>query len=747
MMKNLLIGLAAVAASVATAATEPNRTKKPGAAESTVNSIGMRLTEIPAGRFTMGEPPPKVSWKKYNEMLAGSQSFDPFEPLTNRYIEQGLFPDLDEQPAHEVIVSRPFRMSVTEVTNEQYEQFDPAHKRFREALNSHRPTSTEDDDAVTFVTWHDAVAFCEWLSKREGRPYRLPTEAEWEYACRAGTTTPFFTGDTLPHPEYGSNLTWVASPADALGRKMISDSSKATMRVGTTQPNAWGLHDMHGNAEEWCLDWYGPYAAGEHTDPVGYNAGDFRVTRSGFRCYPRYLRSANRLGTLPSDRQWQIGFRVVQAPLPATQPLPRPKNNKLWARGVGAKSADWTPPVDMRQPHFQGPLLVFNFSGDSWQGPFFRHNHVPGLTWCPNGDLLAAWFTVSDSEGGPQMTILASRLRRGAEAWDRPAEFFKAPDRNMSGTQLFTDDEGTLHHINAVSVGYGYTALSMVHRSSRDNGVTWSAPELMLPDKIHRAQCPMGNIFMTAAGDILTSCDTGGGWGGGCVLYRSRDRGETWEEMTDVDKDKANYVQAGKSAGRIGGSHANVVELRDGRLMALGRVDPIDRRMPMSISADGGRTWTYRASEFPVISTGQRPALLRLREGPIMFISYASNHNAAANKKMPWLADGMPVRDAAGKERRIFGAFVALSFDEGETWVIKKPFTNVRRPTDFAARSHDPGDDRAEWTLKGIDPTHGQPGGYFVATQTPDGLIHAVSSAWYYCFNLAWLKEPMPADE
>src|SRR3954467_7792887 len=134
------------------------------------NSVGIKLVRIAPGEFVMGngtEPP--------------------------RSLDQWAKRDSDEAPAHKVKITREFLMSTTEVTNAQYEQFDPEHKKFR----GKDGVSQADDEPVTFVTWHQAVAFCEWLSKKESETYRLPTEAEWENACRAGTETPFNTGDTL----------------------------------------------------------------------------------------------------------------------------------------------------------------------------------------------------------------------------------------------------------------------------------------------------------------------------------------------------------------------------------------------------------------------------------------------------------------------------------------------------------------------------------------------------------------------
>ena len=109
--------------------------------------------------------------------------------------------------------------------------------------------SLEDDEAVVNVSYSDAVAFCEWLSRKEGKNYRLPTEAEWEYACRAGTYTLFSTGDGLP-AVYHRN------------QKVVRDFDPVSLKVAQTPPNTFGLYDMHGNVEEWCLDWYASYSIG-----------------------------------------------------------------------------------------------------------------------------------------------------------------------------------------------------------------------------------------------------------------------------------------------------------------------------------------------------------------------------------------------------------------------------------------------------------------------------------------------------
>ena len=148
-------------------------------AEPVTNSIGITLVRIEPGTFMMGQDGPPL--EDYVRQKPFGEIYKDFDRI-----------DFDEKPVHQVTLTRPNLMGVTEVTVAQYRQFDPA---FKTKDPNSKPA---EDDAASGVTWERAVAFCEWLSKKEGKTYRLPTEAEWEYACRAGTTTLFHTGDTLP---------------------------------------------------------------------------------------------------------------------------------------------------------------------------------------------------------------------------------------------------------------------------------------------------------------------------------------------------------------------------------------------------------------------------------------------------------------------------------------------------------------------------------------------------------------------
>ena len=221
------------------------------------NSIGIALKLLPAGQFTMG-------------------------PSTN---------DSDEKP-REVTLTKPFYIGVYEVTNTQWKSVTG---------NSSRTSRKGDDHPVELVRWQDAVEFCRQLSelpeeKKAGRIYRLPTEAEWEYACRAGTKTGYAFGDDESRlDEYG----W-----------FVSNSGKSTHSVGQKQPNAWGLYDMHGNAEEWCNDWAGAYVSEDITDPHGPSKGSSRICRGGSYSYAASsCRSAIRAMADPSE--FELGFRIA----------------------------------------------------------------------------------------------------------------------------------------------------------------------------------------------------------------------------------------------------------------------------------------------------------------------------------------------------------------------------------------------------------------------------------------------------
>ena len=195
----------------------------------------------------------------------------------------------------------------------------PARLRLKGPQFTWRKTGFEqtDDHPVVNVTWNDAMAFCEWLSHKTGQTYRLPTEAQWEYACRAGTTTRYSSGDD---PE---TLATVGNVGDAAFKALFpndftinaSDGYPFTSPVGQFLPNAFGLYDMHGNAWQWCADWYADnyYAASAIEDPKGPDSGTYRITRGGsWGSSPELPRSSERNPKAPDFTMAYFGFRVAR---------------------------------------------------------------------------------------------------------------------------------------------------------------------------------------------------------------------------------------------------------------------------------------------------------------------------------------------------------------------------------------------------------------------------------------------------
>jgi formylglycine-generating enzyme required for sulfatase activity len=250
------------------------------------NSIGMKLVRIPAGEFEMGS--------------AASET--------------------DREPQeipHKVRISRPFYMAAYEVTQAEYAKLmDP-----NTLSNFHRGNGGSPEHPMENVLWVEAEEFCKKLTaldaeKRANRTYRLPTEAEWEYACRGGTNTAFHFGDSLS-----------STQANFDGNYPFGNASKGpyrrkTVRIGSYAPNAFGLYDMHGNVAEWCADWFDPdyYEHSPETDPKGPPAGVlpddydnfFLVARGGsWLDDSRACRSAYRMRAMHRNRYWIIGFRVA----------------------------------------------------------------------------------------------------------------------------------------------------------------------------------------------------------------------------------------------------------------------------------------------------------------------------------------------------------------------------------------------------------------------------------------------------
>ncbi len=261
---------------IATALPEPGNTFR---GKLKIGGDGPLMLIIPAGRLLMGSPPHEL--KRFN----------------------------NEGPQHEVHIARPFAMGVYTVTFAEYDHFCENTKR------------EKPDDAgwgretrpVINVSWHDAQAYCAWLSEQTGRCYRLPSEAEWEYACRAGSDTPFYTGKTITTKQANFDGIYTYN-GSAQG-----EYREQTVPVGTFLPNAFGLYEMHGNVWEWCRDeWHNDYQGAPDDGSARFGEEKrgggqyFRVLRGGsWGNRPDGARSSARYGSRPVNRGGNVGVRVL----------------------------------------------------------------------------------------------------------------------------------------------------------------------------------------------------------------------------------------------------------------------------------------------------------------------------------------------------------------------------------------------------------------------------------------------------
>jgi len=526
--------------------------------------------------------------------------------------------DFDEIPAHRVTISHAFSIATHLITVKEFQQFAPSYK----------PAAAYPDYAAG-ISYDQAVAFCQWLSKKTGRNYRLPTEAEWEYVARAGTQTPFFTGDTPPKPG---------------------------------QANAWGVV-MGEGTPEWVADWYGPYSAAAQTDPTGPVHGYFRVVRGGgldFRkskpgevypaTAPYFMRSANRASMAPSfaSKEGDIGFRVVEAP--NLEPHPSPAAQFFFFTDVKQTLVDFTAGPDPARPFYHVHELFPNLNGKSmpdigWGVGLARglgiNYHNSAVQVLQNGDVVAAYYNTPRNEDDPDQTVMVMRRRAGAEDWDMPEPWPDFADAACAAP-VFWNDRGHLW------LFFGFPRLigapPFAFTTSDDNGATWAPiqfPHFTAPIGRYVSQ-PINSIVRAKDGTIYIPTDSTGrdddGNGSISAVWATHDDGKTWFD----------------TGGRTAGRHTTIVMAKDRKTILGfgGKNSNIDGRMPLATSSDGGKTWVKSKTIFDPLASGERPSVIRLASGRLFFVADFNPHNEIHLHKD--------------------GAYVALSDDDGKTWKQKR---------------------------------------------------------------------------
>jgi formylglycine-generating enzyme required for sulfatase activity len=565
------------------------------------NSLGIALVRVDPGSFEMGAdstPLPK-------SLLAGANGV-----VYDRTSADG---DYDEWPVHKVTITHAFWMSASEITAEQFRKF--------------RPSYTGNPYYAPYangVSWNDAAAFCKWLSEKEGKPYRLPTEAEWEFAARAGTRTPFWSG--------------IAPPA-------------------AETANAWGLKNVSTGVAEWVLDWHGLYPREAQTDPVGPASGFVKVVRGGGLDYKQsktdggkhlpaemayYARSANRAGVAPvfASPDSPIGFRIVQAEMPGTVPVAAPK--PFFQTAVKQDTPDLSVGPPAALPYYHTRPLFPNLGDRDMRTVGWKIGFAPGLgvayhnsavQVCRNGDLIAAYYNTPKYEDDPDQTVMTMRLRYGAEDWDMPEPWPDFPDA-ADAAPVFWNERGKMWFFFGSPRLLGGPPFQFL--TSTDNGATWSAIQVpVLTGAVGKfTPQPINSIVRAKDGTIYLPVD---GAGSNSALFASKDDGATW------------YDTGGRTAGR----HTTLVIGKDGSLIGYGgKNSEIDGFMPKAVSRDGGKTWEKSKTPFRPLGSGQRPSLIRLASGRLFFVA-----DLFDKKKLG--SDGA-------------GAFVALSDDDGATWTTRQ---------------------------------------------------------------------------
>ncbi|MBI5094528.1 MAG: SUMF1/EgtB/PvdO family nonheme iron enzyme [Candidatus Hydrogenedentes bacterium] len=542
-------------------------------------NAAIALTWIPAGTFMMGQ-------------------------TAN---EQDAYPN-KETPRHRVTLSRGFWLGRYEVTQEQWRAVMGTTPWVGKRYVSDDPKSP-----AVYVTWDDAQAFIAKLKGVTGKEFRLPTEAEWEYACRAGTTTRFNWGDD-PHYEEISRRAWWRGNAQITERECARP-------VGAMPPNPWGLYDMSGNVSEWCQDWHGYYTDGHATNPTGPSIAEHRVLRGGsWLSVGGYCRSSRRNHDVPSAAHSDIGFRVVCGPAPEEQGG-APEFNDVFVAGQGGVNT-------------------------------FR---IPGMLLAPDSSLLV--FCEARKESGADASPTDMVLRRsldcgrtwlpmqalvhgvGKEALMNPCPVV---DRENNAIILLCD--------KANKFGEGHNQHFQLE--SRDNGATWSEPvdiKARTTNYDDSFNAGPGVGIQLRSGRLVVPGYTG---------ETNDETDENWHSRVLYSDDHGKTWTLGARVAQLS-DESQVVELADGKLMLNMRGNMGMSCRGVAISENGGETWSSFHWDRALNECPCQASIVR--------------YSLATQDKKDRLLFANP--DNAGEKFGILERTrmtVRLSYDEGKTWPVKR---------------------------------------------------------------------------
>ncbi len=566
--------------SCAAIAVEPTDAPAIGAAETIMlpGDVGLEVIWIPAGTFVMGQNP-------------GEQ-----DAYSNK-----------ESPRPKVTISKGFWIGKYEVTKAQWRAVMGTAPWTGRMYVEENP-----DSPAVYVDWHSATEFLAKLSAISGKAFRLPTEAEWEYACRAGTTTRFYWGDDPTYEAIDAQAWW-------RGNAHISDE-RCARPVGLKPPNPWGLHDMSGNVSEWCQDWHWFYFDGNVVDPVGPSFADHRVLRGGsWLSIGGHCRSARRFHDVPEMMHSDIGFRVAMGETPS-------------------------PPAGT--PEFTNVFVAGADGVDTYR--------IPSMLLAPDDSLLVFCEArkVSDADASPTDMVLR-RSMDGGRTW-LPAQTLVAgvgDEALMNPCPVIDRVTGAVILVctNAHKVRPGHNRHYQL--VSEDNGVTWSAPvdigdrvanydDTFYPGPGIGVQMATGRLVVPGyVGEINDESDEELY---SCAMY-SDDHGATWTMGAHV-----NALS----------DESQAVELADGRLMLNMRGNMGMSCRGIAISGNGGEDWEpvrwdRALNECPCQASIVRYSLPSEGMSRLLFANpdnFGERFNVVERTKMT----------------------VRMSYDEGTTWPVKR---------------------------------------------------------------------------